>query len=158
MEIISSLCNPPLYESFSGNLLARYRYKRLSNTIKRKKNVKVLRLGGKKVHRFWKVRAVKKLRLKILSTSTKLLMTKLRDAYVDFMYRLAGNIVSLSDGGNVLAGCNNNAINNKRIVSAKDEAKSKKTVDAPEVTNAYSSSEYDEKLVFEIYKVLLASQ
>ncbi|OVA14249.1 hypothetical protein BVC80_9025g31 [Macleaya cordata] len=77
--------------------------------------------------------------LTVHSGGIRRMSRQLRDAYVNLMLRLAGNIVSLNNG-NVFGGTN------KRIVNAE------------EVSKAISPSEYEERLVFEIYKVLVASQ
>ncbi|XP_022759951.1 uncharacterized protein LOC111306318 [Durio zibethinus] len=114
----------------------RRRYERLNGEVTRnKKNVKIKRFRGGS-RRFWKIKAVPKLRWKIIASSIKLL-TKLKNAYMNMMINLAGNVGHLN---------NDNTFGGKRIPKAR------------KVPMIYSSNEFEERLVYEIYKALIATR
>lgn len=112
----------------------RRQYHRLDGATGNKKNVRVTRFGGK-ARRAWKIKAIPKLRLKILSPLK--LWGKLKDAYINMMLSVAGN---------------NGALNNPNTFGARRIPKARK------VPVVYSKDEFDGRLVYEIYKVLAASR
>ncbi|KAL0450035.1 UNVERIFIED_CONTAM: hypothetical protein Slati_1559900 [Sesamum latifolium] len=120
---------------FGGSLRRQWRrrgYNRLSPTNRR--NLKVARLGaaGK---RSWRLKLAPKLRLIRLPSPFKL-WCKLKNAYVNMMLRFAAS-----------AGYSNTAsvFGTKRIPKARGESM------------AYSRTEFENRLVFEIYKSVVAS-
>ena len=88
-----------LTTQFSGSLKMhrkRRRYQRLKHVVTAKKRVKVLRFhggGGKP----WKMRLMPKLRHFRITSPMKIL-ERLRDAYVEMMLCLAGNVAQLNNG------------------------------------------------------------
>ncbi|GFP96978.1 hypothetical protein PHJA_001841900 [Phtheirospermum japonicum] len=106
-------------------------YNRLSPTNRR--NVKVVRFGNSK--RSWRLRLAPKLRLIQLASPLKL-WRRLKNAYLNMMIRFAGN----SGSSNAV-----NAFGVKRIPKARG---------AP---MAYSRSEFENRLIFEIYKSMVDS-
>lgn len=113
----------------------RKQYQRLNGeVIKNKKNVKVTRIRGGS-RRFWRIKAIPKLRWKIASPIK--LLTKLKNAYMNMMINLAGNVGHLNT---------DNTFGGKRIPKAR------------KVPIAYSSNEFNERLVYEIYKALVATR
>ncbi|PIA63672.1 hypothetical protein AQUCO_00201191v1 [Aquilegia coerulea] len=114
----------------------RRQYQRLDGT--NKKNMNVARLGGKRKS-FWRIRAIPKLKLKLKIVSPIKMLAKLRDAYINMMLGLAGNVGSLNGDG---------FFGDKRIPKARKPSSSK-------VSKA--AGEYESKLIFEIYKALKAS-
>ncbi|CAB4265092.1 unnamed protein product [Prunus armeniaca] len=112
----------------------RRRYQRLNGDTKKK--MRVTRLGGvKTTRRIWKLRsAMPKLRLMKFVSPLKLL-TKFHDAYVDMMYRMAGNAASVG------------RISGKKVAKAQDQ-----------ISIASCGEEVDGRLVLEIYKRLAASR
>uniref|UniRef100_A0A5B7A7E7 Uncharacterized protein n=1 Tax=Davidia involucrata TaxID=16924 RepID=A0A5B7A7E7_DAVIN len=122
----------------SGSQLKRYwrrrQYQRLDGAAKSRKNVKIIKIGGSPRRRFWKIKAIPKLRLKIIASPLKL-WTKFKNAYMNMMLNLAGNVGTLNTG-NVFGG--------KRI---------------PKARQVYSTTdEFENRLLFEIYKALMASK
>ncbi|XVF81888.1 hypothetical protein PTKIN_Ptkin15bG0192100 [Pterospermum kingtungense] len=110
--------------------LKRYWRRRQYQRLNIKKNkLKVTRMGGGSP-RFWRIKAIPKLRWKIIASPIKLL-TKLKNAYMNMMINLAGNDYTF--GG-------------KRIPKAR------------KVPLVYSSYEFEERLVYEIYKTLIATR
>ncbi|KAL0015366.1 hypothetical protein SO802_002435 [Lithocarpus litseifolius] len=79
----------------------RQRYQRLHGSKPVRKNVKITRFGGSPRRRVWRIRAVPKLRLKNF-TPLKL-WTKIKNAYMNMMVSLAGNVGSLNTS-NVFGG------------------------------------------------------
>ncbi|XP_021628386.1 uncharacterized protein LOC110626655 [Manihot esculenta] len=115
----------------------RKRYQRLDGAFTGRKNMRVVRFGGGSPRRAWKIRP--KLRiLKIAATSPLRLLRKLKNAYVDMMLNLAGNVSFLN---------NDTVFGNKRIPKARQ---------APAA--AYSNEEFETRLVYEIYKALKSTQ
>ena len=97
--------------------------------------MQVARFGGNiPPRRFWKIKAVPKLRLKKIIVSPLKLLRKLKNSYLNLMFNLAGNVGSLNT---------DNVFGNKRIPKARDS----KVV--------YSSEEVENRLVSEIYKALV---
>jgi hypothetical protein len=94
-----------------------------------------MRLGDSPAGRVWRIRAVPKLRLKIGSPLK--LWTKLKNAYMNTMLSLAGNVGHLS---------NNNVFGGKRIPKAR------------QVPLAYSFEEIENRLIVEIYKALASRE
>ncbi|KAF9664008.1 hypothetical protein SADUNF_Sadunf17G0111300 [Salix dunnii] len=112
----------------------RKRYQRLDGVITAGKKITVARLGGIP-RRGWKVKAVPKLRiLKSNIVSPLKLLSKLRNAYINMMLGLAGEV----DGTNVFG--------NKRVPRGR------------QVKATYPSEEFEKRLVYEIYKNLLATR
>ncbi|RVW77513.1 uncharacterized protein LOC117930456 [Vitis riparia] len=127
MEILS------FQKSFGfGRHWRRGKYQRLD--VANKRNVKMVRLGGKQ-RRFWRIRQIPKLHLKIISPLK--LLAKLKNAYVSMMLNLSGSVGALNSG-NVFGG--------KRVPKAR------------QVPIAYSNDEFDNRLVLEIYKSMIASR
>ncbi|KAG9135635.1 hypothetical protein Leryth_002377 [Lithospermum erythrorhizon] len=118
---------------FSENV-KRYRrrreYERVDST-KGRRNMKVVRFGGTP-KRSWRFRVVRKLHLRIVSPIK--LWTKFKNAYINMMLHLAGN-----------NGTTTSIFGGKRIPKSR------------QVTSKYSSIEFENRLVFEIYKNLVAS-
>ncbi|KAK9141736.1 hypothetical protein Syun_011136 [Stephania yunnanensis] len=115
----------------------RRRYQRLDGTAAwtGRRNLKVVRFGGDKsggsTRRFWRIRAIPKLRMKIFNPIK--VLAKVRDAYVNMMVGWVGSDSFFGD---------------KRIPRARQvERKSSKRVE-----------EFEVKLIMEIYKSLKASR
>ncbi|KAL0343384.1 UNVERIFIED_CONTAM: hypothetical protein Sangu_1225800 [Sesamum angustifolium] len=120
---------------FGGSLRRQWRrrgYNRLSPTNRR--NLKLARLGAAR-NRSWRLRLAPKLRLIRLASPFKL-WHKLKNAYMNMMLRFAAS-----------AGYSNTAsvFGAKRIPKARG---------AP---MAYSRTEFENRLVLEIYKSVVAS-
>jgi hypothetical protein len=92
------------------------------------------RFGGSP-RRVWKIKAVPKLRILKSIASPLKLMSKLKNAYINMMLGMAGNV----DGTNVFG--------NKRVPRGRQ-------VKAPN----YPSEAFEKRLVYEIYKNLLATR
>lgn len=116
---------------FAGSLRRRRGYNRLSPTNRR--NIKVARFGAGK--RSWRLRLAPKLRLIRLASPLKL-WYKLKNAYMNMMLRIATNSGSSNS---------TNFFGTKRIPKARD------------VPMAYSRTEFENRLVFEIYKSMVPS-
>ncbi|KAJ4709862.1 Transcriptional repressor NrdR like [Melia azedarach] len=103
-----------------------------------KRKLQVLRLGGGAAspRRFWRIRTISKLRLKIFSPIK--LLAKFHQAYVDMMICLANKMANSTSNGGFLRG--------------------KKVAKAQQVSLVSSGEEVDSKLVMEIYKNLAASR
>ncbi|XWS75508.1 hypothetical protein CRYUN_Cryun01aG0095500 [Craigia yunnanensis] len=113
----------------------RSQYQRLNGeVIKNKNKVKITRLRGGS-RRFWRIKAKPKVRWKIASPIK--LLTKLKNAYMNMMINLAGNVGYLNT---------DNTFGGKRIPKAR------------KVPMVYSSNEFEERLVYEIYKALIATR
>ncbi|KAF5197389.1 hypothetical protein FRX31_013026 [Thalictrum thalictroides] len=128
--------------AFYGSLKGFWRrrqYQRLEIYGTSKKNMNVARLGGKRKS-FWRIRAIPKLKLKFKIVSPIKLLAKLRDAYINMMLGLAGNVGSLN--GDAFFG-------GKRIPKARKPSSSK--------ISSKQAGEFESKLIFEIYKALKAS-
>lgn len=115
----------------SLNPFSRRSLKRLQ---RRKKTTKTIRLGGGSPRRRWRIKVVPKLRLKFVLLSPLRVWRKIKNAYVNMMLTLADN---------------QNVFGEKRI--PKDRRRRQASV-------AYSSAEFDNRLVLEIYKSLVASR
>ncbi|XP_030941010.1 uncharacterized protein LOC115965858 [Quercus lobata] len=114
----------------------RQRYQRLHGSKPVRKNVKITRFGGSPRRRVWRIRAVPKLRLKNFSPSK--LWTKIKNAYMNMMVSLAGNVGSLNTSS---------VFGDKRIPKER------------QVSHVvYSTEEVENRLILEIYKALLASR
>ncbi|XP_058091774.1 uncharacterized protein LOC131237797 [Magnolia sinica] len=113
----------------------RRNYQRLEGTCKR--HVRVSRLGGSsKKRRFWKIRTIPKLRLKLKLPSPIKIAAWLRDAYVEAMLALQGSTGYLHSGGDGFGG--------KRIPRGR-------------VAKA-SARDFENRMMFEIYKSILDSR
>ncbi|KAM7516333.1 hypothetical protein LguiA_005916 [Lonicera macranthoides] len=112
----------------------RRRYQRLGGATNRK-NLKTVRFGGGP-QRSWRIKVVPKLRLKAVILSPFKIWSKLKNAYVNMMLNLAGKV---GHSNNV------NVFGEIRIPKAR------------QVSKGYSSNEFENRLVFEIYKALAAS-
>lgn len=122
----------PFSGSFSKRLQWRRRgYSRLSSANKTK--VKIVRFGTGK--RLWRVRLAPKLRLIRLGSPLKLWF-RFKNAYVKMMLKLA-NTTGTSNSPNVFGA--------KRIPQAR-----------PEPT-PYTQTEFEKRLVLEIYKSMVSS-
>ncbi|PIN01712.1 hypothetical protein CDL12_25781 [Handroanthus impetiginosus] len=110
-------------------------YNKLSPTKKR--NVKVVKFGAGTTSRprSWRLRLAPKLRLVRLVTPLKL-WYKFKNAYMKMMLRIANNS-GTSNGVNVFG--------TKRIPKARD------------VPTAYPRSDFENRLILEIYKSMVAS-
>lgn len=107
-------------------------YNRLSPS---KRSLKIVRFGSGNSKRSWKIRIAPKLRLIKLVSPLKLFL-RLKNAYVNMMLRLANN-TNTSNSGNVFG--------EKRIPKARDAPVS------------YSRSEFENRLMLEIYKSMVSS-
>ncbi|GER35603.1 phytochrome interacting factor 3 [Striga asiatica] len=107
-------------------------YNRL--TLSSRRNLKVSKLGGSK--RSWRLRLTPKLRLVRLASPLRL-WRRLKNAYMNMMLKFAGNG---SGGANAV-----NAFGVKRIPKARG------------VPMAYSRTEFENRLIFEIYKSMVDS-
>uniref|UniRef100_A0A6N2LHE4 Uncharacterized protein n=1 Tax=Salix viminalis TaxID=40686 RepID=A0A6N2LHE4_SALVM len=127
----------PAPTSFHGSwrrYWRRKRYRRLDSAITARKNTTVARLGGGSRSRAWKIKAVPKLRiLKNIASPLKLLR-KLKNAYINMILTVTGS----ADGTPVFG--------NKRVPSGR-QAKA-----------IYPSEAFEKRLVYEIYKNLLATR
>jgi hypothetical protein len=112
----------------------RQRYERLHGSKRSRKNVQIVRLGGSP-SRVWRMRAIPKLRLKIVSPFR--LWTKLKNAYMNTMLSLAGNVAHLSSS---------NVFGARRIPKAR------------QVPLNYSFEEIENRLIIEIYKALASRE
>ncbi|KAL3346200.1 hypothetical protein AABB24_024907 [Solanum stoloniferum] len=118
---------------FNGGLIKRSQWgKRKSGNGR--KNIKVIKLGGKSQKRtiIWRIKAIPKLKLKIFSPFK--LWNKFKNAYMNMMFHLAGNV----NNENYMFG-------RKRIPKAR------------EIELAYSNSEFENRLIYEIYKSMVPS-
>lgn len=119
---------------FNGSLKRHWRrrkYRRLNGS---RNNVKIVKFGGNKSKRAWKIRPIPKLRLKFASPLN--LWTKFKTAYMNMMLRLAGN-VGATNTGNVFGG--------------------KMIPEARHVPLTCKNNEFENRLVYEIYKSLVVS-
>ncbi|KAI4346931.1 hypothetical protein L6164_007794 [Bauhinia variegata] len=114
----------------------RRQYQRLHADITAagRRKTKIIRLRGSP-RRQWKIKPIARLRW-VVKSPLKML-AKLKNAYVDFMLRLTGNVGALS--GNDLFG-------GKRIPRAR------------QVSKAYSGDAFEARLIYEISKVFIASR
>ncbi|KAJ6421361.1 hypothetical protein OIU84_028689 [Salix udensis] len=120
--------------SFYGSWKRYWRRKRYQRLDGAGKKITVARLGGIP-RRGWRVKAAPKLRiLKSNIASPLKLMSKLKNAYINMMLGLAGEV----DGTNVFG--------NKRVPSGR------------QVKSTNPSEAFEKRLVYEIYKNLLATR
>ncbi|KAK9034953.1 hypothetical protein V6N11_077005 [Hibiscus sabdariffa] len=107
------------------------RYQRLygGEAIKNGRTMKVTRMGGRS-RRTWKIKAMPKLQWRAVIASPMKLLAKLRNGYMNMMLRIAGSVGEKEFGG-------------KRIPKAR------------KVALGYSNSEFDQRLLHEIYKNLI---
>ncbi|KZV20387.1 hypothetical protein F511_41551 [Dorcoceras hygrometricum] len=120
----------PLTKSLSRQWRRRG-YSRLSPT---RRSLKTARFGGN-LKRSWKVRVARKLRLVRLVSPLKL-WHRFKNAYMNMMLRLA-NGSHMANSGNLFG--------EKRIPKARD------------LDVNYSRSEFENRLILEIYKSMVAS-
>lgn len=92
--------------------------------------------GGKRERRGWKIRAIPKLRLKFLSPLN--LWAKIKIAYMDMMLKLAGKAGALNGTGVSVYG-------GKRIPQAR------------KASLVYKDQEFENRIIYEIYKSLVVS-
>ncbi|KAL8472635.1 hypothetical protein ACS0TY_029732 [Phlomoides rotata] len=120
---------------FAGSLSRQWRrrsgYNRLSP--KNRRSMKVAQFGAGK--RSWRLRLAPKLRLLRLASPVKLLY-KLKSVYTNMMLKLATNIGTSNS---------NNVFGTKRIPKSRD------------AKMEHSRTEFENRLVFEIYKSMSAS-
>ncbi|KAF5457480.1 hypothetical protein F2P56_021580 [Juglans regia] len=115
----------------------RQQYQRLYGSKTNRRNMKVMRFGDSP-RRVWRIRsAIPKLRWKIGSPFK--IWAKLKNAYINMMVNLAGNVGYLST---------TNVFGGKRIPKGRQGA----------AAAVYSVEEVENRLIFEIYKVLQASR
>ncbi|CAI9766911.1 unnamed protein product [Fraxinus pennsylvanica] len=93
---------------------------------------KAIRFGGNREKRSWRIKIHRRLRLK-LSSPLKL-WCKLKNAYMNMMLKLARN-----------TGSGINLFGSKRIPKAR------------QIPNNYSRTEFENRLVYEIYKNMVPS-
>lgn len=109
----------------------RRKYSRLDSAVENRKNIKIVRFGGKVKRRVWKLR---KLRFKFSSPLN--LWKKFKNAYMNMMLKLSSSVSALNTGG---------SFGTKRIPKART------------VPLAYNKTEFENRLVYEIYKSLVVS-
>ncbi|KAL9427687.1 hypothetical protein AB3S75_029800 [Citrus x aurantiifolia] len=109
-------------------------YQKLNDA--RKRNVRVIRLKGPSSSRCWRIKAVPKLCFKIIASPLRL-WTKFKNGYIRKMNNLAGKVGSLN---------NDNVFGGRRIPRARQGDKV-----------IYSNEEIENRLVLEIYKILVAT-
>ncbi|XP_073017986.1 uncharacterized protein [Primulina eburnea] len=114
-----------------GRQWRRRGYSRLSPT---RRNLKKARFGGNP-KRSWKVRIARKLRLVRVVSPLKL-WYRLKNAYMSMMMRLADSSHTANSG---------NLFGEKRVPKARD------------LKTTYSKSEFENRLILEIYKSMVAS-
>ncbi|XP_047312952.1 uncharacterized protein LOC124916266 [Impatiens glandulifera] len=135
---------PP--SSNRGSILTKYlpksnpRYHRLNGSNRRRNNLQLAVLGGggprkRRINRFWRIKILKKPKLKLRFFSPKKLLIKLRDAYVNFMLRLSN---SSALGGSAFGG---------GMVDVGVAGFGRRPM-----------KEYDEKMIVEMYKSILIRQ
>ncbi|XAR51507.1 hypothetical protein NMG60_11006154 [Bertholletia excelsa] len=122
---------------FNGALKRRWRkrqYRRLDNSAPNRRKAKTSAFGGRP-RRFWRVKVVPKLQLKIASPSK--LWSKLKNAYINMMMSLAGNVSSLNNG---------------------DVFRGKRVAGARRISVTYTDKEFENRMIYEIFKSLMASK
>ncbi|KAI4352173.1 hypothetical protein L6164_006451 [Bauhinia variegata] len=123
-----TLIPKPTYGGIKRYLRQR-QYQRLDGSGTDRKKTKIIRLRGSP-RRYWRIKPIAKLRWVVKSPLK--VWAKLRNAYVDFMLRLAGNEDPFFGG--------------KRIPKARQMSK------------VYSGDAFEARLIYEISKVLVASR
>ncbi|KAL6960954.1 hypothetical protein U1Q18_038719 [Sarracenia purpurea var. burkii] len=133
MEISSSFnCIPRSHRR-------RRQYRRLNGKIRNRKKVKIIRFGGSPRWRFWRIKPVVNLHLKMASAPLKL-WNKLKNAYINVMLNFAGNVRSMNNGDDVF-----------RRKGSISEA-------AGVIPEARSFDDFESRLAFEILKSIVASK
>ncbi|KAG8384110.1 hypothetical protein BUALT_Bualt04G0083900 [Buddleja alternifolia] len=125
--------------SYNGSLRRQWRSRRGYNRVSpsNRRNLKVARFGSAgNSKRSWRLRLAPKLRLVRLASPLKL-WYKFKNAYMNMMLKFATNSGS-SNSGNIFGA--------KRIPKARD---------VPNM--GYSRTEFENRLIFEIYKNMVAS-
>ncbi|KAL5722062.1 hypothetical protein ACHQM5_005630 [Ranunculus cassubicifolius] len=125
MDTISTM---PIF----GSIKRHWRRRQYQRLDVNGKHIEVIRLGGKR-KRSWKLRAIRKLRFGFRIGTPIKLLGKLREAYMNMMLSLSQNVDSLSGQSIFVL---------KTIKVAKDSPKMSK------------AEEFENKLIFEIYKAL----
>ncbi|KAL5722063.1 hypothetical protein ACHQM5_005631 [Ranunculus cassubicifolius] len=120
----------------SKNYWRRRRYKRLDETGE---DQRIIRLGGKRKHS-WKPKSLRKIKLRFKVLSPSKIIRRIRDAYVNMMLRLEGKLSAMGD---------HNIFGARRITPKAKKGRSNK---------ASKEEEFQNRLIFEIYKSLKASQ
>ncbi|KAJ4822399.1 hypothetical protein Tsubulata_008936 [Turnera subulata] len=112
-------------------------YQRLDGAVTSRR--KVTRFGGtsSSPRRSWKIRVVPKLRLKNIASPLKI-MRKLKNAYVEMMASLVGNVGALN--------YDTKAFGSRRVPKAK------------EVKFVYPGDAFESRLIYEISKTLIPSR
>ncbi|CAI9110636.1 OLC1v1010697C1 [Oldenlandia corymbosa var. corymbosa] len=122
---------------FQGSWKRQWRKRKYQRLSPSRKTLQVVKLGGgKKEKRGWKIRSIPKLRFKFLSPLK--LWRKIKTGYMDMMLRLAGKTGALNGTGTSVYG-------GRRIPQAR------------KVSLAYKEQEFENRIVYEIYKSLVAS-
>ncbi|KAL8123899.1 hypothetical protein AgCh_011777 [Apium graveolens] len=98
----------------------------------RRKSVKTVTLGGSP-KRSWRIKTVPKLKLKLILSSPMRLWRKLKNGYMNMMLNLGSSSSA-------------NGLGEKRIPKARQAS-----------ATTYTNTEFDNRLVFEIYKSLVTS-
>ncbi|WOG92894.1 hypothetical protein DCAR_0312171 [Daucus carota subsp. sativus] len=98
----------------------------------RRKSAKTVTLGGSP-KRSWRIRTVPKLKFKLILSSPMRLWRKLKNRYMNLMLNLGSSSSAKGFG-------------EKRIPKARQSS-----------TTTYTTTEFDNRLVFEIYKSLMTS-
>lgn len=140
METETLLPNPEYSSGIEANRRWRpRRYWRLGGGPVQagKKPRKMIRLRGRSSRRYWRMKAIPRVRLSWVVRSPLKLLRKLKNAYIDLMLRVAGKAGSL--GGD-------NVFGQKRIPKAR------------QVTDRFSIDAFEARLIYEISKVLVASR
>ncbi|CAJ1843097.1 unnamed protein product [Sphenostylis stenocarpa] len=113
--------------------LRRQRYRRLhGGAATGRRKIAIIQLRGPR--RQWRMRTIPRLRW-VLRSPLKIL-AKVKNVYINFMLRMAGNI---------------GAVNSDKIFGVKRIPK------AREVSKSYRGQEFEARLVFEISKTLVTS-
>ncbi|GAV90121.1 hypothetical protein CFOL_v3_33530 [Cephalotus follicularis] len=114
----------------------RRKYRRIGKATTSRKNVKMIRFQRNQHRRVWKIRRVAKIHCKIV-LPLKLFWAKFKNAYIDMMLNLAGNVGSLNTA---------NSFGGKRIPRSR------------QVQIKYSNDEIEDRFVYEIYMALVATR
>ncbi|MED6142990.1 hypothetical protein PIB30_002814 [Stylosanthes scabra] len=139
METESLIPSNPTYYGGIKSYLRRKRYQHGSATPTRGggRKAKVIRLK-RRARRYWRIRTIPKLRWVI--TSPLKMLIKLKNAYMNFMLRLAGNFGALNtENDNIVV------FGGKRIRKARQFSK------------RFSGDAFEARLIYEISKTFIAS-
>ncbi|XP_015962982.1 uncharacterized protein LOC107486925 [Arachis duranensis] len=136
METESLLPSNPTYYGGIKSNLRRRRYQRGSSGSGGRKT-KVIRWLKRRPRKYWRIRTIPKLRWVIRSPLK--MLTKLKNAYMNFMLRLAGNIGSLNTHNNIVV------FGGKRIPKPR------------QFSMRFSGDAFEARLIYEISKTLVAS-